>query len=70
MDEKGFIITPTNEVVLVKRGDKAVYSRSKNDEMMIHQYKRMPASILLNNPDKWSIGISDSGWQTQVTFFD
>lgn len=89
MDEKGFILTPNKEVVLVRRGDKAVYNRSKNDEkecvtallggsaaglktppMMIHSFKRMPANILLNNPEKWSVGISDSGWQTQVTFFD
>lgn len=89
MDEKGFILTPNNEIVLVRRGDKAVYNRSKNDEkecvtallggsaaglatppMMIHSFKRMPAGILQNNPENWSVGISDSGWQTQVTFFD
>lgn len=32
MDEKGFVLTPKNEVVLARRGDKAVYNRSKNDE--------------------------------------
>lgn len=89
MDEKGFVLTPNNEVVLVKRGDKAVYSRSKNDEkecvtallggsasgkmtppMIIHSYKRMPSAVLANNPAKWSVGISDNGWQTQQTFHD
>lgn len=89
MDEKGFILTPNKEVVLVQRGDKAVYNRSKNDEkecvtallggsasgkmtppMMIHSYKRMPSAVLLSNPAKWSVGISDSGWQTQTTFHD
>lgn len=30
----------------------------------------MPAAVLLNNPAKWSVGISDSGWQTQQTFHD
>ncbi|XP_037033041.1 uncharacterized protein LOC119072027 [Bradysia coprophila] len=89
MDEKGFILTPNNEVVLVKRGNKAVYNRSKNDEkecvtallggsasgkmtppMIIHSYKRMPSAVLANNPAKWSVGISDNGWQTQQTFHD
>ncbi|XP_037038910.1 uncharacterized protein LOC119076333 [Bradysia coprophila] len=89
MDEKGFILTPGKEVVLVQRGDKAVYNRSKNDEkecvtallggsasgkmtppMMVHSYKRMPAAILASNPAKWSVGISDNGWQTQQTFHD
>lgn len=89
MDEKGFILTPNKEVVLVQRGDKAVYNRSKNDEkecvtallggnaagkmtppMMIHSYKRMPSAILASNPAKWSVGISDNGWQTQQTFHD
>lgn len=89
MDEKGFVLTPNKEVVLVKREDKAVYNRSKNDEkecvtallggnasgkmtppMMVHSYKRMPAAVLLNNPANWSVGISDSGWQTQQTFHD
>lgn len=89
MDEKGFILTPSKEVVLVQRGDKAVYNRSKNDEkecitallggsadgkmtppMIIHSFKRMPSAILANNPEKWSVGISDSGWQTQHTFHD
>lgn len=89
MDEKGFVLTPSNEVVLVPRADKAVYNRSKNDEkecvssllggnaagkmtppMMIHSYKRMPSAILATNPAKWSVGISDSGWQTQQTFHD
>lgn len=89
MDEKGFVLTPNKEVVLVQRGDKAVYNRSKNDEkecvsallggnasglmtppMIIHSYKRMPSAVLLNNPAKWSVGISDSGWQTQQTFHD
>lgn len=32
MDEKGFIMTPKNEVVLARRGQKAVYNRSENDE--------------------------------------
>lgn len=89
MDEKGFVLTPTKEVVLVRRGDKAVYNRSKNDEkecvtallggsaagkmtppMIVHAFKRMPAAILLSNPEEWSVGISDSGWQTQQTFHD
>lgn len=89
MDEKGFVLAPKNEVVLVKRGDKAAYKRSKNDEkecvtallggsasgkmtppMMIHSYKRMPAAVLLNNPAKWSVGISETGWQTQQTFYE
>lgn len=89
MDEKGFVLSPSNELVLVKRGDKAVYNRVKNDDkecvtallggsasgvmtppMTIHVYKRMPAAVLLNNPVNWSVGISDSGWQTQKTFYD
>lgn len=89
MDEKGFILTPKNEVVLVKRGEKAAYKRSKNDEkecvtallggsasgkmtppMIIHSYKRMPSAVLLTNPAKWSVGISETGWQTQETFHD
>lgn len=32
VDEKGFIMTPKNEVVLARRGQKAVYNRSENDE--------------------------------------
>ncbi|XP_037047986.1 uncharacterized protein LOC119082540 [Bradysia coprophila] len=32
MDEKGFILSPKNEVVLAKRGQRAVYNRSQNDE--------------------------------------
>lgn len=75
--------------MLVRRGEKAVFNRSKNDEkecvtaflggsaaglptppMLIHAFKRMPANILNSNPKKWSVRISDSGWQTQVTFFD
>lgn len=32
MDEKGFILTPKNEVVLARRGQKAVYNRSENDD--------------------------------------
>lgn len=89
MDEKGFILTPSNEIVLVPRGDKAVYNCSKNDgkecvtallggsasgkmtpPMIIHSYKRMPSAVLLNDSAKWSVGISDSGWQTQKTFHD
>lgn len=89
MDEKGFILTPKNEVVLAKRGQTAVYSQSQNDEkecvtallggnaagsatppMMVYAYKRMPSNILLNLPANWSVGISESGWQTQQTFFD
>lgn len=77
------------EVVLVQGGDKAVYSRSKNDEkecvsallggnasgkmtppMIIHALKRMPSTVLANNPAKWAVGISESVWQTQQTFHD
>ncbi len=32
MDEKGFIMTPKNEVVLARKCQKAVYNRSENDE--------------------------------------
>lgn len=89
MDEKGFVLTKKSEVVLVEKGTKAVYSRSKNDDkecvtallggsasgkstppMVVHSYKRMPSNILLNLPPKWTIGISDNGWQTQQTFYD
>lgn len=89
MDEKGFILTPKNEVVLARRGQKAVYNRSENDEkecvtallggnaaglktppMLVYPYKRMPSNILLHLPPNWSVGISDSGWQTQQTFYD
>lgn len=89
MDEKGFIITPKGEVVLARRGQKAVYNRTQNDEkenvtallggnaagmrtppMLVYPYKRMPSNILLHLPANWSVGISDSGWQTQLTFLD
>lgn len=75
MDEKGFVLTPDKEMVLVRRGEKAVYNRSKNNEnecvtallggsaaglqkppMMIHSFKRMPASILQNNPENGVLG--------------
>lgn len=89
MDEKGFILTPKNEVVLAKKGQKAVYNRCPNDEkecvtallggnaagmdtppMLVYAYKRMPSNILLHLPAKWSVGISENGWQTQKTFYD
>lgn len=82
-------MTPKNEVVLARRGQKAVYNRSGNDEkecvtallggnaagmqtppMLVYPYKRMPFNILLNLPQKWTVGISDNGWQTQKTFYD
>lgn len=38
--------------------------------MVVYPYERVPAGIVMNSPDSWGIGKSESGWMTCETFFE